>query len=74
MALFKKRTEPKAGEWYYCLQHKTVEEGLQCPAKNRFGPYASRTEAEHAMEKVKERNEEWDADPKRPDGGTTPGS
>jgi hypothetical protein len=61
MALFKKHTkEPEAPEWYYCLDHKTVEEGLQCPAKSRFGPYASRTEAEHAMEKVKERNEEWD--------------
>ncbi|WP_030909867.1 hypothetical protein [Streptomyces sp. NRRL F-5126] len=72
MALFKKRTEPKAGEWYYCLQHKAVEEGMQCPAKNRFGPYATRAEAEHAMDKVKERNREWDTDPKWNDGGDAP--
>jgi hypothetical protein len=27
-----------------------------------MGPYQSREEAEHAMEIVAERNEEWDAD------------
>ena len=41
MALFKKRTVGKPGEWYYCLEHGTVEEGPECPAKDRFGPYAS---------------------------------
>ncbi|MGW1931285.1 hypothetical protein, partial [Streptomyces sp. NPDC001919] len=50
MALFKKRTAGKPGEWYYCLEHKKVEEGPDCPAKNRFGPYATREEASHAME------------------------
>ncbi|MFK4595439.1 hypothetical protein RKD30_002106 [Streptomyces pristinaespiralis] len=54
MALFKKRTVGKPGEWYYCLQHKKVEEGPECPAKDRFGPYASRVEATQAMETARE--------------------
>jgi hypothetical protein len=64
MALFKKRTAGKPGEWYYCLEHKKVEEGPECPAKNRFGPYGSREEAEHAMETARERNLEWENDPR----------
>ncbi|MEV6795537.1 hypothetical protein AB0M87_26905 [Streptomyces sp. NPDC051320] len=63
MALFKKRAAPKPGEWYYCLQHKKAEEGPECPSKNRFGPYATREEANHAMDRAAERNEDWDNDP-----------
>lgn len=59
-----RRTMGKAGEWYYCLRHEKVEEGPDCPAKNRLGPYPSRTDAEQAMEKVAERNEEWTTDPR----------
>src|SRR3954470_3054817 len=50
MALFKKRTVGKPGEWFYCLEHKKVEEGPECPAKDRFGPYASPEEARRAMD------------------------
>ncbi|MEX0170937.1 hypothetical protein [Streptomyces sp. LMG1-1-1.1] len=64
MALFKKRTAGKPGEWYYCLEHKKVEEGPECPAKNRFGPYTSREEASHALETARERNLEWETDPR----------
>ncbi len=63
----------KPGEWYYCLEHKKVEEGPDCPGKDRFGPYASRQEAEHAMESARERNLQWENDPKwhdAPAGGT----
>ncbi|GHH34146.1 hypothetical protein [Streptomyces candidus] len=69
MALFKRRTTGKAGEWFYCLEHKTVEEGPQCPAQNRFGPYGSREEAQHAMDRAAERNLEWENDPKWHDKG-----
>ncbi|MFE0102198.1 hypothetical protein [Streptomyces sp. NPDC059009] len=65
MALFKKRTPVgKPGEWFYCLEHKKVEEGPECPAKDRFGPYATREEAEHAMQTAQDRNLEWDTDPR----------
>ncbi|KNE82341.1 MULTISPECIES: hypothetical protein [Streptomyces] len=65
MALFSRnRPAGKAGEWYYCLKHGKVEEGPECPAKDRMGPYASRPEAEHAMETAAERNTEWETDPR----------
>ncbi|MFE7315699.1 hypothetical protein ACFU7T_21845 [Streptomyces sp. NPDC057555] len=69
MALFKRRTVGRPGEWFYCLEHKTVEEGPQCRAADRFGPYASREEAAHAMETARERNLEWETDPKWHDMG-----
>jgi hypothetical protein len=47
--------------WWYCIRHKTVEPEAGCPAKDRLGPYASREEAEHAIEIAQRRNEEWDA-------------
>ncbi|MFE6743022.1 hypothetical protein [Streptomyces tubercidicus] len=64
MALFKRRTVGKPGEWYYCLKHQKVEEGPECRAADRFGPYATREEASHAMETARERNLEWETDPK----------
>ncbi|WP_335931932.1 hypothetical protein [Streptomyces sp. PTD5-9] len=75
MALFKKRTVGRPGEWYYCLRHQKVEEGPDCPAKDRFGPYASPEEARHAMDIARERNTEWETDPKWHDDETpgTPG-
>lgn len=64
MPLFKRRTVGKPGEWFYCLEHKKVEEGPDCPGKDRMGPYASREEATHAMETARERNAEWETDPR----------
>jgi hypothetical protein len=74
MALFKRVRKPagKPGEWYYCLEHKKVEEGPECPAKDRFGPYSTRAEAEHAMETAASRNLQWEKDPRwhdAPQGG-----
>ena len=47
--------------WWFCLRHKTVEQGAGCPGKDRLGPYASAEEAANALETVRKRNEEWDA-------------
>ncbi len=47
--------------WWYCLKHAVVEQGAGCPGKDRLGPYASEEEARHALELVRERNQEWDA-------------
>jgi hypothetical protein len=47
-------------QWYYCLDHKTVETKDGCRSINRFGPYSTREDAQRAMEKVAERNEEAD--------------
>jgi hypothetical protein len=46
--------------WWYCLRHRTVEPDDGCPAKDRLGPYPTREQAEHALEKVAERNQQWD--------------
>ncbi|MFI7315409.1 hypothetical protein [Streptomyces venezuelae] len=64
MALFKKRTAGRPGEWFYCLEHGKVEEGPDCPGKNRMGPYGSREEAQHAMQTAADRNLEWETDPR----------
>ncbi len=52
--------------WWYDLKTKSA---VQAPrvaslAADRLGPYATREEAEHAMERVAERNEEWEKDSK----------
>lgn len=64
MALFRRKAFGRAGEWFYCLRHHAVEEGPECPAKDRFGPYATRGEAEHAMDIARERNVQWRNDPR----------
>ena len=48
--------------WYYCLEHQGVEPEDGCPNSERMGPYATETEAEHAMERAAERNAAFDAD------------
>ena len=53
-----------ADEYYFCLNHRTVEGSDGCRAADRLGPYASREEAERGLETVQQRNEEWDNDSK----------
>ena len=54
--------EARADEqWWFCTRHMTVEPAdTPCPGKDLLGPYRTREEAARALEKVKERNEEWD--------------
>ena len=50
-------------EYWFCLTHRAVEpRGEFCSANDRLGPYPTRTDAERALEKVKERNAAWDDD------------
>jgi len=46
--------------WWFCVKHQTVESDTVCPAKDRLGPYPTKEAAEHALETVRQRNEEWD--------------
>jgi hypothetical protein len=48
-------------EWYYCLLHNTVETDEGCAGKDRLGPYPTREAAARALETVRERNKQWDA-------------
>ncbi|AXI77235.1 hypothetical protein [Peterkaempfera bronchialis] len=61
---FGRKPQGKPGEWFYCVRHRKVEEGPECPARDRLGPYASRADAEHALQTAAERNEEWENDPR----------
>ena len=49
--------------WFYCLDHKAVGPEEGCRAEVRLGPYPSKEEAARALEKVEERNDQWDNDP-----------
>jgi hypothetical protein len=50
------------GPWFYCLKHHAVEPRDGCAERHRLGPYATRAEAELALQKVAERNEKADAE------------
>jgi hypothetical protein len=52
-------------EWWYDLKTKSaVQDRRAGKAADRLGPYASREEAEGAMDRVAARNEEADNDPR----------
>jgi glycerol-3-phosphate dehydrogenase len=52
--------------YFWCLRHHRVETDADvCAARYVLGPYASVSDAEHAMEKVQQRNEAWDAEDAR---------
>jgi hypothetical protein len=50
-------------QWWWSIERGQAEYGPKKFLDPRLGPYATQEEAEHAMEKVKERNEAWDNDP-----------
>jgi hypothetical protein len=53
------------GDWWYDLKTSSaVQDDKAGKVTDRLGPYATREEAEHAMEKVAERNESFDNDPR----------
>jgi hypothetical protein len=48
--------------WWYSLRtHSVEDDDGPTPGKDRLGPYPTREAAEHALEDVQRRNEEWDA-------------
>jgi HEPN domain-containing protein len=48
--------------WYYCLEHHAVEPEDGCANSERMGPYATREDAEHALELAAKRTAEFDAE------------
>ncbi|MEV4759456.1 hypothetical protein AB0J86_30785 [Micromonospora sp. NPDC049559] len=52
--------------YYWCTRHHRVETDADvCPAKYVLGPYTSAADAENALQRVRERNEAWDAEDAR---------
>jgi hypothetical protein len=54
----------EAEEYWYCIKHEAVETRDGCPNRDRLGPYATRAEAERAIETAHEKSEAWDNDPR----------
>jgi hypothetical protein len=53
------------GQWWYDLKTKSaVQDTRAGKIADRLGPYATREEAEQALDKVAERNEAFDNDPR----------
>lgn len=47
--------------WFWCLDHKRVEENIGCGSTSRIGPYETRAEAETALERTRKREAEQEA-------------
>ncbi len=48
-------------QWWFRTRHNMVEPAdTPCRGKDLLGPYATREEAAHALDKVKERIAAWD--------------
>lgn len=45
------------GPWFWCLKHEAVEPRDGCAERHRLGPYATREEAERAVQSVAEREQ-----------------
>jgi hypothetical protein len=52
----------ESGPWFFCLKHHTVETRDGCAERHRLGPYATREEAEHAVQSVAEREQKLTAE------------
>lgn len=47
-------------QWWFNDKTKTVEQGPQSPQRDRIGPFETREEAQHALDRIKANNERWD--------------
>jgi hypothetical protein len=56
------RSPAEQQQWWFCTKHMRAESAATttCAGKDLLGPYATKEEASHALDKVKERNAAWD--------------
>ena len=47
--------------YWWCLEHKCVEESLGCGSTSRIGPYDTKERAATALQRVSEREKEQEA-------------
>lgn len=47
--------------YWWCLEHKAVEEGLGCASTTRLGPYDDAQRAATAIERIGRREKEQEA-------------
>jgi hypothetical protein len=48
-------------QWWFNLKTQSVDEGAGDPNSERLGPYATRAEAEGVLDRMKARNDAFDA-------------
>jgi hypothetical protein len=60
--------------YYWCLDHEQVEGEDGCPNYRRMGPYATKEEAEGALDRARARTAEWDAQEEAEDAWGEDGS
>jgi hypothetical protein len=46
-------------KWWYNMNTGEVEQGFAWPAPQRVGPFNTRQDAEHALEKLRENSAKW---------------
>jgi hypothetical protein len=51
--------EDVENEYWYNSKTGAVEQGFQSPAQDRIGPFATRDEAAHALDKLRENSAKW---------------
>lgn len=71
--LWEVSSDPNATDgppWFYNVRTGRVEGVSGARAADRLGPYATREEAQAALERVQQRNDEWDEGDQ--DGGREP--
>jgi len=63
--------------WFWCLEHKCVEQDFGCGSTSRIGPYETRAEAASALDRTRRRAAEQnarDAAEEKPAGSPDSGS
>lgn len=53
--------------YFWCLEHKKVEEGFGCGSTSRIGPYDSADQASSALDRTRKREAEQEAKDKADD-------
>ncbi|MFD6055211.1 SPOR domain-containing protein [Agromyces sp. NPDC060279] len=55
-------TEDIEHRFWYNMRTGEVEQGFVSPSADRVGPFDTRQEAEHALEKLRANSEKWAAE------------
>ncbi|MBG6059313.1 MULTISPECIES: SPOR domain-containing protein [Cryobacterium] len=55
-------SEDEREQFWYNMRTGAVEQGFESPSVDRVGPFATREEASHALEKLRANSAKWAAD------------
>ena len=55
-------SEDTEHQYWYNMRTAAVEQGMQSPSADRVGPFATRDEAMHALDKLRANSAKWAAE------------